>query len=106
MRVEEGLVVDGEKHDIVDSFCYPRDTPSTDGGADAAEGVRCAWKKLMELAPFLMPKAPSLRSASAGIRSCWLYGWKTWAMRAELESKRERTKMNIIRSIDGYVVYL
>ena len=68
MRVEEGLVVDGEKHDIVDSFCYPRDTPSTDGGADGGadggEGVRGAWKKFMELAPFLMPKAPSLRFAS------------------------------------------
>ena len=48
--VEEVLVVDGGKYDIVDSFCYLGDMISMEGGADAA--VRCARKKFRELAPF------------------------------------------------------
>ena len=34
--VEEGLVVGGEKCNIVDSFCYLGDVLITEGGADAA----------------------------------------------------------------------
>ena len=35
VMVEEVLVVDGEKCDIVDSFCYLGDMLSMEGGADA-----------------------------------------------------------------------
>ena len=101
--MEEGLVVDGEKCVIVDSFCYLGDMVSTERGADGAmtARVRCAWKKFGELAPFLTSKAPPMRMTgqvyTACNRSCLLYGCKTWAMDAELESKMERTEMRMIR---------
>ena len=56
----EGLMVDGEKCDIVDSFCYLSDILSTKGRADAAVSARVkrSWKKLCELALFLLFKTP------------------------------------------------
>ena len=60
---EEGLVVDGEKYDIVDSFCYPGDMLRAEGGADAAvtTRVRCAWGKFRGMAPFIKFKVSSMR---------------------------------------------
>ena len=58
-----------------------------------------------KLALFLMSKAPSLRMKcqvyTACIRRALLYGCETWAMRADLESKMERTDMRMIRWMCG-----
>ena len=59
VMAEEGLAVDGEKYDIVDSFCYLGDMLSVDGWVDVAVAASvCVWKKLKELAPLLTYKAP------------------------------------------------
>ena len=58
MIAEEGLVVDGEKYDIVDSFCYLGDMLRAD--AAVTTRVRCAWGKFRGMAPFLKLKAPSM----------------------------------------------
>ena len=72
------------------------------GGREGGEetGVRCAWEKFKKLAPFLMTKAPSMKMKGQVYRVCirsLLYGCETWAMRAELESKMERTEMRMIK---------
>ena len=47
--------MDGEKYEIVDSFCYLGDMLSTERGADAAvlARVRCVLRKFRELEHFL-----------------------------------------------------
>ena len=50
VMAEEGLVVHGEKYDIVDIFSYRGDMLSSEEGAVAAliARVRCAWRKFRE----------------------------------------------------------
>ena len=70
---------------------------SMEAGADAAvtETVRWAWKKFRELEPFL-GKVYIIRR-----RNCLPYGCDAWAIRAELDSKRGRTEMRMVRWMCG-----
>ena len=62
VMAKEGLVVDGEKYDIVDSFRYMGDMLSTEGGGRFSNSKsKVSWKKFRELAPILTSKVPSIR---------------------------------------------
>ena len=104
---QEGLVVDGEAYEAVDSFCYLGDMLNADGGVDLAvtTRVRGGWRKFRELMPFLTSKAPSLRMKgqvySACVRSAMTYGSETWALRVEHEDKLNRAEMRMIRWMCG-----
>ena len=52
---EEGMMVDGEKYDIVYSFCYLGNMSSMKGGTPATV---LAWNTFRELAPFLTYETP------------------------------------------------
>ena len=68
----EDLMIEGERFENVQSFCYLGDTLSADGGADLAVStrIRCGWKKFHDLAPFLTSRAPSLRVKSQVSVAC------------------------------------
>ena len=56
------LVVDGDTHECVKSFCYLGDTLDEDGGADLTDPaiIINGWMNCRELMPFLISKAPPL----------------------------------------------
>ena len=59
----EDLIVNGETHECVKSFCYLGDTLDGDGGADlaATARIRNGCMKFRELLPFLTSRAPCWR---------------------------------------------
>ena len=62
VHLAEDLMVVGETHDCVKSFCYLGDTLDGDGGADlaATTRIRNGWMKFRELFPFLTSRAPPI----------------------------------------------
>lgn len=105
--VPEDLVVQGDKYDCVQSFCYLGDTLSAAGGSDVAVAarVRSGWRKFHELAPFLTSRAPNLKMKgqvyAACVRSAMMYGSETWAVRNEHLLKFERTEKDMVRRMCG-----
>lgn len=99
----EGITIDGDTYEPVNTFCYLGDTLDANGGADAAitARIRSGWKKFRELSPFLTSKAPPLKLKgvvyAACVRSCMTYGSETWAMRADHDQKLQRAEMRMVR---------
>ena len=56
------LMVDGETHECVKSFCYLGDTLDGDGGADLAAkaGITNGWMEFRGFLPFLTSRTPPL----------------------------------------------
>ena len=54
-RVKKEIYLDGEKLDVVSSFCYLGDSQSPGGGCEVSTATRvcCAWGKFRELLPLL-----------------------------------------------------
>ena len=104
---QDGLTVQGEVYQTVQSFCYLGDTMDAGGGVDAAvtARIRSGWNKFRELRPFLTSKAPSLRMKgtvyASCIRSCMIYGSETWPMKVEHEIKMERAESRMLRWMCG-----
>ena len=68
----EDLMVDGETHECVKSFCYLGDTLDGDGGADlaATARIRNGWMKFREILPFLTSIASLLEMKGRVYASC------------------------------------
>ena len=58
-RVCEHVVLENQKIEVVDSFCYLGDSITPGGGCEAAAvtRLRCAWGKFRELLPILASKS-------------------------------------------------
>ncbi|XP_065321166.1 uncharacterized protein LOC135928639 [Gordionus sp. m RMFG-2023] len=89
----------------VDKFGYLGDMLNADCGVDSAVFARIgqAWEKFREMSSILTNKKVSLKLKGkvygSCVRSCLVYGGKTWAMKATHEVKLERTEMRMIRWI-------
>ena len=75
--LDEYLMVDGETHGCVKSFCYLGDTLDGDGGADlaATSRIRNGWMKFRELLPFMTSRAPLLEMKGQVYAGCSM-NWK------------------------------
>ena len=102
-----GIKVGDDTFERVGKFCYLGDTINANGGAESASvaRTRCAWQKFRELSPILTGKHISLkikgRVYETCVRSTMLYGSETWAMKAEQETRFERTEMRMVRWMCG-----
>ena len=101
------LVLDGVALETVDTFCYLGDTISAGGGAgeSVVTRIRCGWGKFRELLPVLTSKRFSLRRRgnlyAACVRSVFLHGSETWAVKEEDTARLERADRAMIRWICG-----
>jgi hypothetical protein len=97
-----GVKVGDDASERVGKFCYLGDTINANGGAESASvaRTRCAWKKFRELSPILTGKHISLKIQGRVYETCvtstMLYGNETWAMKAEQETRFERTEMRMV----------
>ena len=66
------VLVDDHKLEVVDSFCYLRDSISPGGGCETATvtRIRTAWGKFRELLPILKTKSLSLKTRVSIYNSC------------------------------------
>jgi hypothetical protein len=98
---------EGERLEVVKSFCYLGDVIEAGGGVEAAVAsrIRCAWKKFNELKSILTRKGLSLkvkgRVYGACVRRVMLYGSETWAIKEENTQRMERTEMQMVRMMCG-----
>jgi hypothetical protein len=97
-----GIKVGDDTFERVGKFSYLEDTINANTSAESASvaRTRCAWQKFRELSPILTGKHISLkikgRVYETCVRSTMLYGSETWAMKAEQETRFERTEMRMV----------
>ena len=102
-RVTTEVLLNGEKLDVVDSFCYLGDSSSPGGGCKfaAITRVRCAWGKFRELLPLLTNRSLNLSTKgylyNMYIRSVMLHASETWAMTAADLARLLRSDRSMIR---------
>jgi hypothetical protein len=97
----------GEQLEVVNNFCYLGDTIEAGGGVESAVRARIqkAWYKFRELGTILTMKGLSLkvkgRVYDTCVRSTFLYGSETWAVKVEQVQRMERTEMQMVRWMCG-----
>ena len=106
-RVKKEIYLDGEKLDVVSSFCYLGDSQSPGGGCEVSTATRvcCAWGKFRELLPLLTCRG--LKLATRGhlyntyVRSTMLHASECWAPTVADEARLQRNDRSMIRWICG-----
>ncbi|XP_048579357.1 uncharacterized protein LOC125560947 [Nematostella vectensis] len=97
------VIVDEQRLEVVDSFCYLGDTICAGGGCEAAiiTRTRSAWGKFKELLPVLSSKSLSLRTIgkvySSCVRSAMLYAGECWAPKSSDLARLQRSERAILR---------
>jgi hypothetical protein len=93
--------------DCVDRFCYLGDAIGDGGGAEEATRatVKCAWSKIIELAPILTTRGASLKLKGKIYRACvqrvMVYGSETWATKVEDVLRLVRTETAMVTWMCG-----
>ena len=106
-RPYDHIMLNNDKLEVVDSFCYLGDMIDAGGGCTLAiiTRARTAWGKFRELLPILTNRCLSFKSRGRVFNTCvrpaLLYGSECWAMRSEDKSRLLRNDRAMIRWICG-----
>ena len=99
------VIMDGEKLEVVETFCYLGDVTGQTGGCNDAITARLksAWKKFRELLPIFTNRGISLHSRGhifeSCVRSVMLHASQTWPVTVEGVSRLIRNDNTMIRWI-------
>ena len=102
-RTVTEVLLNGEKLDVVDCFCYLGDSVSPGGGCQVAvtTRIRCAWGKFRELLPLLTSR--SMKSSTKGrmynlyVRKAMSHASECWALTSADLTRLQRSDRSMIR---------
>ena len=105
--VDQFVLGDSDKIEVVEKFCYLGDVVGKGGGAEESSRarVRGAWGKFMELKKLLTARGASLKVKGKIYKACvqrvLVYGSETWPMKVDDMQRLVRTENSMIRWMAG-----